>query len=562
MLSDAEAVGQKYASVVAKSSPPSSTPQTQKLLSETSSWLFVDLSTLAGTSVLETLGNNAFWQILQDLGIDGVRIQNLKSGGAARTGFAIDPKWGRGWSKIEAAAKARGIALIGELIGSTTGVGADFELALRNVAGYPELYHLVEINPVDWPLLPKRAANVPWLELDGLYKKGYVPESMQPYVKESAWNATGKIRGSDGIERRWIYLKENQNDPKLLWLSPSFGASKIASADALDSFFNLGQKILEIDANLPAYAKETAALWIRKIGGYSAVSTNGTLCELQKAPADLAFDMPTRPALFHALCFEDAEALRLIYSLYLQEKVAQMRLIHSLEPFAFEWGEFLSNPTKRYLYREEKITGELLRDRLLSSDVLKLRGLVSPSIPTWIQYCSSAMQNPELTQKAHLLLAFTYAMQPGVFSISLPDLIGGSESIDLMGTNPKALYPSLPCQMQTPRSFASQLKEILSVRERSQIATGDLVSIPPVGNRGSLLLLYRLQNSRFFQLLAINFGRSPVQETFKLDGIKESWAIDLMSGQSVSKGFDADLFSFDLPPLSGKVFLFQPKYYD
>jgi hypothetical protein len=567
MLSDADAIGQKYSSLIAKNSPPSSTSQMKKLLSETTSWLSIDLRTLAGSSVLETLGSDPFWQILQDIGIDGVQILNLKEGGAAREGFEIDPKWGRGWVKIAANARGRGIALIGELIGSSTGVCADFEMALKNIAGYPELYHLIEIDPKDWSLLPKvavgtKGANISWLELDSLDKKGYVPESSRALVKESAWNATAKIRGIDGIDRRWIYLKENKNDPELSWLSPTFGANRIASADALDSFFRLGQKILKFDAKMPPNAKETSSLWIRKIGGYTVANTNGTLKELQESPTDLSIDTPTRPALLHALANEDAEALRLIYDLYLQKGVAQMGLVHSLEPFVYEWSEFLLNPTQRYLYREEKITAELLRDRLIKEDVLKLKGLSTPPFSTWVQSCKGALQNPELTQKAHLLLAFTYAMQPGVFSLSLSDLIGEVDRIDPMGKNPKALYPSLPCQMQSPRSFAMQLKKILSVRDQSQIALGELASVPPVGNRGTLLLLYRLPTSRFFQLLAINFGRFPVQETLRQEGIKDTWAIDLMTGLIADKGFDTDLFSFDLPPLSGKVFLFQPKYYD
>jgi hypothetical protein len=567
MLTESEALGQKYVSIVAKSSSPSPIPQTKQLLSETSNWLSIDLLKLSPSPVLETLGNDAFWQILQDLGIDGVRIENLKAGGAARTGFGIDPRWETGWEKIEAAARRRGIALIGDLIGNASGAGIDFELALKNVSGYRELYHLIEVDKKDWPLLPKvplgmSQANVSWLELDDLRRQGYTLESMRSFVKESAWNATAKIKGIDGIERRWIYLKENQNDPEFLWLSSSFSADRIASADALESLFQLGQKILTIDAKMPPYAKEMASLWIRKMGGYSAANTNGTLQELQNAKTDLSFDAPTRPALFHALGCEDAEALRLIYRLYLQKGIPQSGLIHSLEPFTYEWSEFLSNPTKHYLYGQEKITGELLRDRLLRDDVLKLKGLSSPS--TWTNYCSTALsnQNPELIQKAHLLLAFTYAMQPGVFSLSAQDLIGSSEPIDLMGKNPKALYAALPCQMQSPRSFASQLKKILSVRSMSHIASGELVEVPQVKNKGSLLLLHRLPDSRFFHLLAINFARTPVQETLKLDCVKETWAIDLMTGMNVDKGFDENFFSFDLPPLSGKVFLFQPKYYD
>ncbi len=97
---------------------------------------------------------------------------------------------------------------------------------------------------------------------------------------------------------------------------------------------------------------------------------------------------------------------------------------------------------------------------------------------------------------------------------------------------------------------------------QQQDRRGELVDVPPVENKGTLLLLHRLPGSRFFQLLAVNFNRSPVQEKFKIPGIEDTWAIDLMTGKSTGKSFDSGVFFFDLPPLSGKVFLFQPKYYD
>ncbi len=588
MLSDAELLGQQYARETAKRPSPPLVPQTQHLLAATSSWLSIDLDTMAsqpGQTTLETLGNDSFWQILEEIGIDGLRLQKLKQGGAARTGFAIDPKWGNGWSKIKNAASIRGIALIGDLIGAATGPCLDFDLALQNASDYAEMYHLIEIDRKDWKLLPRvpvgmDRVNVPWLKLEELYKKGYIPESARPYTKESDWNATAKIQCADGQERRWIYLKENQNDPVLAWLSPSFAADRIASADALDSVYRLGQRVIGIEAKMPSYAKETAALWIRKIGGYTAASTNGTLAELKTAPTDAAFDAPTRPALLHALIAQDAEALRLIYKLYLREEIELNRLVHALEPFdafACDWTEFLMNPKKSYLYREEKITGSLLRDRLLKEDLYRLNGESRDSLPisTWGGYCALAFgvarqkefaNHVEEIQKAHLLLAFTYAMQPGVFSLSAADLVGalpeGVNRIDLFGPNQNALYPSLPCQIQTPRSFASQLKKILAVRQSSKIAAAELIDVCPIDNKGTLLLLHRLPGSRFFHLLAVNFSRSPVQEKLKLAGIEETWAIDLMSGLSADKGFDSGVFFFDLPPLTGKVFLFQPKYYD
>ncbi len=581
MLSDADAIGQKYAKETAKRPPPSPIPQTKSLLASTSSWLSIDLRSLTPReemSPLETLSDPALWQTFQDLGFDGVRLFPLKEGGSARTGFGISTEWGSGWGGIEEAARSHRCALIGDLMGPSVGIGADFELALQNAAGYSEMFRLIEIDPKDWTLLPKvpvgsSFANVPWIRLDALYNKGYVPEAAHPYVKESAWNATPKIKGADGAERRWIYLKEGQNDPLLAFLSPSFAADRIASADALDSIYRLKQSVLTLDAALPPFAKETSALWIRKIGGYSIAQTNGTLLDLQTCPADAAIDAPTRPALMHALLTQDARALRCIYSTYLQEKIGASRLVHALEPFdmnSFEWAEFLSNPKKRYFYGEDKISGELLRDNLLKEDLFRLNGIERQSpAPTWGRLSKLACNNEavqEEIQKAHLLLVFAYAMQPGIFSLSAFDLLGqmqsGPKRLDFFNPNPDALYASLAAQLQSPRSFASRLKEILAVRQKSGIADADLVLVPPAAARGTLLLLHQLKKSRFYQLLAVNFSRVPAQEKIAFQGIENTWAIDLLSGQTAEKGFEAGAFFFDLPPLSGKVFLFQPKYYD
>jgi len=208
---------------------------------------------------------------------------------------------------------------------------------------------------------------------------------------------------------------------------------------------------------------------------------------------------------------------------------------------------------------------------------MRLKGEGRDSLPlsTWGGYCALSLgaadpkqleKKQEEVQKAHLLLAFAYAMQPGAFLLSASDLVGAlsdpAETIDLFNPSPKTLYPSLPCQMQTPRSFASALKQILAVRSSSNIALAELISVPPVDHKGTLLLLHRLPENRFYHLLALNFSRSPVQEKLKFPGIEETWAIDLMNGQGAEKGFDAGVFFFELAPLSGKVFLFQPKYYD
>ncbi len=585
MLSDAESIGQEYALEIAKKAPPPNQPVEQLLLDGASTWLSINLNTLAvpsGQTAAEFLNQDSVWQILQDLQITGLFLKNLKEGGSAQTSLAIDPKWGCQWPSWISNAQKKGIAWIGDLIGPATGVGADFDLATQKISNYPDLYHLLPIDAKDWNLLPSipfgmTSANIPKMQLEVLYKRGYIPEQMNPYIKESAWNATGKIICADGQLRRWIYLKSKTDNPVLAWLTPSFATGRLLAGDALTSVYQYGQKILCIDAQLPDGAKDAASLWIRKLGAFTVQKNSGSIKQLQTFPSDLASDTLTRPALLHALITENAEALRLIYKLYLQNGISQKQLVHALEPFdqfACDWTEFLLNPKQTYRYNDEAITGAILRNRLLKEDILKLQGNDRSTLPmsTWGGYCALAFgvatpqdfeKQADLIQKAHLLLAFTYAMQPGVFSLSLEDLTGSlpgqDQKLDLLGANSNALYPSIPCQFQSSRSFSCQLKQIIAARKKSKIALGELISIIPTANQGALLLLHRLPN-RSLQLLAVNFSRHAIQEQIELPAIQNTWAIDLMAAQTEEKPFDAGSFKLSLPPLSGKVLLFQSKY--
>ena len=80
----------------------------------------------------------------------------------------------------------------------------------------------------------------------------------------------------------------------------------------------------------------------------------------------------TRPALLHALITQDAEALKVIYRLFLEEEMPAERFVHTLQPlnsFSCDWAEWVENPRKKYRYAEEHLTGEVLRKRMLSEDL-------------------------------------------------------------------------------------------------------------------------------------------------------------------------------------------------
>ena len=63
------------------------------------------------------------------------------------------------------------------------------------------------------------------------------------------------------------------------------------------------------------------------------------------------------------------------------------------------------------------------------------------------------------------------------------------------------------------------------------------------------------------QMLAVNFGRTPVQQTLEIPSIRQTTAIDLMTGLAEKKPLDPPPLRLELQPLTGKVILFQTKYY-
>lgn len=574
MLHQADWISKKYTLETAKAPPPLLSPQPQSCLDTASVWFSIDLEEIAAPA-FETLNNEALWEGLREIGVQGIYLKGLKKGGSFRTGLGIDPKWGQNWDDLAMTMQKRGMTLIGDSVGNCTGTSSDFSLALQNVGDYPGLYHLIEIEKRDWKLLPQVSgsqsfANVPWLSLQELHKKGYVPEQFAPYVKESRWNATAVVSGADGKARRWIYLKENGADPVIDWLGASFAGSRIAAADALDSIYNLGQKIVRIDGRIGANAKEALTLWARKLGSFTVQEGRGSLNDLAQKKTDLASDTLTRPALLHALIAEDAEALKLMYRLFLEAGVETKSLVHVLQPFdefTCDWSELLLFPRKKYQYHEEVLTGEALRMRLLKQDMLTVG---ENPLSTWTGYCMAALGVKDFEKKrediadTHMLLAFFYALQPGAFSFSVSDLLGtiAKQTVNLMGPNENTLYPSLPGQFKNGKSFAMRLQKILAVRRENGIESGELIAVPQTAQPGLMVLVHRLRGNGMMQLLAVNFGRTGAHQTFEMSEIRQTTAIDLMTGLAEKKPIESATFRLDLPPLTGKVILFQPKYYN
>jgi hypothetical protein len=115
--------------------------------------------------------------------------------------------------------------------------------------------------------------------------------------------------------------------------------------------------------------------------------------------------------------------------------------------------------------------------------------------------------------------------------------------------------------MQQSGSFALELKKILQPRNTYFLERGELLEAPPVKNNGILILCYRMAQSNFDAIFAINFSRSASIETFNNSSYANTTAINLESGLSENKLFSSSFFELKLDPLSAKLILFQPTYF-
>ena len=208
LLSQAKKASSTYSSEIAKASPPKSHPLPSEALDIGSVWFTIDK-----TQSEQFFNEVSQWSLIRDLGVESLKVEKMRQKGV----LGLDPAFERTFQQLSQGAHNVSIQLIGKVLGNASSVGEDFQQALKNTPAYQNLYELIEIPEEDWKLLPKvpagnRKSNVPWLQLQMLHNKGYVPQKFQPYVKETSWNATDEILGIDGKVRRWIYLKEKENN--------------------------------------------------------------------------------------------------------------------------------------------------------------------------------------------------------------------------------------------------------------------------------------------------------------------------------------------------------------
>ena len=500
MLADAVEFGRQFSGQGSMWQNPFANPDPRAAIEKASVWFTaypISMITKKGASFLGTLGDEDLWAAFEEIGIDGVHTGPVKLAGGI-TGWdptpSVDGHFDRISTQIdeafgteeefrtmtEVAAGHLGM-VIDDIVPGHTGKGADFRLAEMKVGDYPGIYHMVEIDPKDWHLLPKvRRGDSVNLDVEAeaqLAKAGYIIGRMQrvifyePGQKDTNWSATAPVVGPDGVERRWVYLhyfKEGQ--PTINWLDPSFAGMRMVIGDALHSLGDLGSGALRLDANgflgveksaedSPAWseghplseaANQLIASMVRKVGGFTFQELNLTIDDIKSSAergADLSYDFVTRPGYDHALATGDTEFLRLTLNLSREHGVEPAQLVHALQnhdEMTYELVHFATlHSEDQFEFRGQHISGGDLAVTIRQDLLDHLTGEAGPYNATFTQNgiaSTSATiiaaslgftsiddlsaEQVEQIKQAHLLLAMFNALQPGVFALSGWDLCG------------------------------------------------------------------------------------------------------------------------------------------
>jgi trehalose synthase len=315
-------------------------------------------------------------------------------------------------------------------------------------------------------------------------------------------------------------------------------------------------------------ANQMIASLVRKVGGFTFQELNLAIDDIKNTSelgADLSYDFVNRPAYHHALATGDTEFLRLTLNTALRMDLQPLSLVHALQnhdELTYELVHFATTHRDDiFHFRGTELTGAELAIKIRGELIERLTGSAAPyndifttngiaSTTTTVITASLGITDiSELDQEAieqvtqaHVLLAMFNAWQPGVFAFSGWDICGvltlersqvahllstgdtrwiHRGAYDLMDFQPHAgesssrmprgrsLYGSLPEQLKNENSFASRLRNILTVRRRYGIATGTQIDIPAVSDQALLVMVHRLE-SQLVQVTVLNFSHRQI----------------------------------------------------
>lgn len=501
MLNDANRLAHRYSAKGSMWQNPFAKPRPRSAIKYASVWYTaypISIITRSGESVIATLADEELWEAFETIGIQAIHTGPMKRAGGVdgwhltpsidghfdRISARIDPLFGtdKEFQQISAAAERHGGIVIDDIVPGHTGKGADFTLATMNYRDYPGIYHMAEIAPEDWDILPEvpkgqLSKNLSLEQEEELKRRGYIIGKLQrvifyePGIKETNWSATKVVRGTDGVQRRWVYLhyfKEGQ--PSINWLDPTFSGMKLVIGDALHSIGHLGARAVRLDANgflglektdedSPAWseghplseaANQIISGMVRKMGGFTFQELNLSVDDIKDLSGngpDLSYDFINRPAYHHALATGDTEFLRLMLRTSLELGVEPVSLVHALQNHDELTNELVHFQTvhkdDEYQYHGRKVTGLELRKTIIEELQGKILGEgISYNLPfaengtacTTASLIASILGYKDVThlsdeqssmiKRLHLLLAMFNAWQPGVFALSGWDMVG------------------------------------------------------------------------------------------------------------------------------------------
>ena len=501
MLADANTISRQFSGQGSMWQNPFASPDPRHAVEVAPVWFTaypISFITRPDESFLAALADEGLWKAFESIGITAVHTGPVKRAGGVsgwqltpsvdghfdRISTEIDPAFGTEaeFRAMCGMATWHGGTVIDDVVPGHTGKGADFRLAEMKHADYPGIYHMVEIEPADWNLLPdvpqgRDSVNLDTAAEEALEKAGYIIGRLQRVIffsegiKETNWSATAPVVGTDGTERRWVYLhyfKEGQ--PSINWLDPSFAGMRLVIGDVLHSLADLGSGALRLDANgflgveksiegSPAWseghplseaANHLIASMVRKLGGFTFQELNLTIDDIRatsEAGADLSYDFVNRPAYHHALVTGDTAFLRLTLRTSLDLGVDPASLVHALQnhdELTYELVHWSAGHVDDlYSYRGDEVTGGELGDSVRRDLCQHLTGDRAPYnlvfttngiACTTATVISAALGISDLAavddeaisriKRAHLMLAMYNALQPGVFALSGWDLCG------------------------------------------------------------------------------------------------------------------------------------------
>ncbi len=670
MLYNSAKLAKNYSGKKTQWQHPYGLPQPEQICAKTSVWLDFyprALITDDNKTVLETLGNPKLWDILEDIGIQGVHTNPMKlaggivtgkltpsvDGGYDRISINIDPEFGTQEQYIEMTKVIHSYkaVVIGDLIPGHTGLGSDFVLACMNYKGYPGIYTMVEIDKNDWSLLPQVkenefSKNLNFKQVDSLKNKGYIVGRLErvifaePGVKISNWDATKEITGIDGKKRRWVYLHVfKAGQPSLNWLDPTYGADRLIAGDVMQSLGVLNMDGLRLDANgflgvekrpgkqkawsegeplsvvssnLISMLVRKLGTFTRKLGGFTFQELNLTMTDMKKMleyGADFSYDFITRTAYLHALITGDTAFLKLNISLMNEAKLSAIRFIHALQnhdELTYELVNLNEHANEEFFYKNKKFTGRQIRQQIRKEDFSKILTQKTPYIlgsgngpcTTMVGLCAAALgvkdifsmtqKQKDEVKKAHLLLTFFNAMQPGIFMVSGWDLVGAYPlkpeqvkdlikdgdnrwinrgAYDLLGSNPnkqtspsdlpvaQTLYGPLPQQLQDSSSYVSNLKKMLKIRKVHKINLSQMIDLVKVKNTSLYVMVYKLYDNSVL-MTALNFSKDPIQEKIDTPHIKNKKAVNIITDNKEEKKYFSSSINLQLEGFEGKAIRF------